>query len=191
MADEIAAKHLEYQLSDTTPSSDKSIAEVRGWFQNCIDNHHGCPKPKSDVLPTRLIEIQSGNCLRLATRVQEGPYVALSYCRGGPQKLALVRKNVNNMAKGFKESDLPLTLQHGIALTRKLGLRYIWIDSLCIIQDDDGDKLRELPKMISNYQNAYITIGSGSPSCCDGFLGDRARCKLDKDDDIPRDMLQM
>ncbi|KAI0381166.1 heterokaryon incompatibility protein-domain-containing protein [Hypomontagnella monticulosa] len=187
---DVAAKYLKYRPVDTTPNSDQSVLEVQGWVQDCIDNHTECPKPKPGELPTRLIEIENENDLKIVTGVRDGAYAALSYCWGGPQLFALKMENKDKMMKGFKKSDLPLTIQHGITLTRKLGLRYIWIDSLCIIQNDDGDKTKELPKMISTYRNAYITVTSGSSTCYDGFL-DRRGCKTHESDDLPPDLLEM
>src|SRR5438034_1924444 len=55
---------------------------------------------------------------------------------------------------------LPKTFQDAVLLTRALGVRYLWIDSLCIIQDDEKDWKRENPKMGEVYQYATITIAA-------------------------------
>lgn len=67
-------------------------------------------------------------------------------------------------------SDLPPLFQDAIIITRQLGLRYLWIDSLCIIQDSLRDWETEAAKMASIYQNSYVTISAtdasnGSAKC--------------------------
>lgn len=68
------------------------------------------------------------------------PYVALSYCWGGESKVRLLHKNYEQLSsKGVPSYQLPRTMQHAIDLTFHLGQRRIWIDALCIIQDDHND----------------------------------------------------
>jgi hypothetical protein len=55
---------------------------------------------------------------------------------------------------------LPLTFRDAISFTRMLGLRYLWIDSLCIIQDDEADWRFEAGQMAGVYQNAILTLGA-------------------------------
>ena len=70
--------------------------------------------------------------------------------------------------------ELPQTLQDAILVTRKLGIRYLWIDALCIIQDSDSDKGNELTQMPSIYKNAVVTISAAIAEDCErGFLEDR------------------
>jgi len=67
---------------------------------------------------------------------------------------------------------LPKSLKDAILLTRALGIQYIWIDSLCIIQDCDEDKDREMTRMADVYKNAVLTISAARAKSCDeGFLG--------------------
>jgi hypothetical protein len=67
---------------------------------------------------------------------------------------------------------LSKSLQDAILLTRALGIQYIWIDSLCIIQDCDEDKHREMARMANIYKNAIFTISAARAKSCDeGFLG--------------------
>ncbi|KAE9365118.1 HET-domain-containing protein, partial [Stipitochalara longipes BDJ] len=71
-------------------------------------------------------------------------------------------------------STLPQTIQDAITVTRKLGEKYLWIDSLCIIQDSETDKLQEIGRMDEVYKNAFLTISAASgKGCHDGFLGRR------------------
>jgi hypothetical protein len=59
-------------------------------------------------------------------------------------------------------SHLPKTLQDAIRLTQELGIRYIWIDSICIIQDDKEDWEHESANMLSVYANASLTIAASN-----------------------------
>lgn len=82
---------------------------------------------------------------------------------------------------GVEIDALPQTAQDAILVTRKLGLSYLWIDSLCIIQDDKKDWLQESAKMASVYLNAHLVIGaSNSLADYDGFLHKRAEPNMVK-----------
>lgn len=66
---------------------------------------------------------------------------------------------------------LPQTIQDAVIVTRALNIRYLWIDALCIIQDSDDDKIRELAKMASIYTASYLTISAAvAETCQSGFL---------------------
>ncbi|CAI9629179.1 unnamed protein product [Alternaria burnsii] len=104
-------------------------------------------------------------------------YVALSYCWGGSQKRHQTERNrIDEYMHVLSVERLPKTLQDAIRLTRTLGIQYIWIDSLCIIQDCDEDKNREMARMANIYKNAIFTISAArARSCDDGFLGEQER----------------
>ena len=73
--------------------------------------------------------------------------------------------------KKLPYSKLPKTILDAFQVTRRLGLQYIWIDSLCIIQDHDTDVHNEMAKMLQIYQNTLFTISAASASkCSQGFL---------------------
>jgi hypothetical protein len=76
-------------------------------------------------------------------------------------------------------------------VARRLDFKYIWIDSLCILQDSPTDKEHEIPKMPSYYKNACITICAGGGDCHQGFLSPRDRCDRHPDNPWQKDLLQM
>ena len=79
------------------------------------------------------------------------------------------------MLRGIATSTLPQTIQDAIIVTRKLGLQYLWVDALCIIQDSASDRAAEIAKMDRIYQNAQLTISAASAERCqDGFLATRS-----------------
>jgi hypothetical protein len=85
------------------------------------------------------------------------------------------RENLSSFVNGIPFNDLPKTLKDAIVCTRRFGLRYLWIDVLCIIQDDYEDKHREISRMQDIFSGAYITIAAASAKDChSGFLHDRS-----------------
>ena len=103
-----------------------------------------------------------------------GEYATLSYCWGGDQRIVLTRKTYDEFLNGVSLDSLPQTIRDAIKVTRKLGLKYLWIDALCIIQDSQDDKLREIGQMEAVYYNSYITISAASATSTSvGFLHPR------------------
>lgn len=103
---------------------------------------------------------------------KSAPYTTLSYIWGGPQPLTTTKDTLStHVLTGFNESDAPLTIRDAVQTTRNLGLRYLWIDALCIIQDDDDDKNREIARMRDIYKRSSLTIvAAGARSVHEGFL---------------------
>jgi hypothetical protein len=84
------------------------------------------------------------------------------------------KATVSERLAGIPYNELPNTLQDAITVTHRLGLRYVWIDCLCIVQDDDQDKASEISRMPEIYKYSYITLSASSAATCyDGFLQDR------------------
>ncbi|TQB73162.1 hypothetical protein MPDQ_006079 [Monascus purpureus] len=132
-------------------------------MKDCQENHTYC-HPGGSFFPTRVIDVWADPTRESRVRLHEdkntiAPYAALSYCWGGPQPLATTsRTYLSHIEHGFEISDTPPTIQDAIATTRTLGLRYLWIDAICIIQDSEADKQHEISHMRSIYKNSYITI---------------------------------
>jgi hypothetical protein len=101
-------------------------------------------------------------------------YAALSYCWGGDQKLKLTKGNYNQLYQNVGFDILPRTLQDAIIVASNFDIRYLWVDALCIVQDDEVDMGRELSVMAQVYQNAFLTISaSRAKSVEEGFLQPR------------------
>lgn len=98
-------------------------------------------------------------------------YAALSYCWGGPQPVTATKSTMKEKMSNIPYSTLSKTLQDAVTVTLKLGLRFLWVDALCIIQDDQIQKEQEIAAMPNIYQNACVTISAArSKSCDEGFL---------------------
>ena len=102
---------------------------------------------------------------------QDG-FVALSHCWGIGQNFCTTRSNLEAHKAEILISQLPRTFKDAITVVRGLGLRYLWIDSLCIVQDDPEDWQQEAAKMASVYGNAHVVIAAARGSSdAEGFLG--------------------
>ncbi|KAL8863988.1 MAG: hypothetical protein Q9198_010179 [Flavoplaca austrocitrina] len=100
-----------------------------------------------------------------------GRYVALSYVWGQAQSARLVRVTRIDYMEGIAVKELPKTLQDAVHVTRSLGVQYLWIDALCICQDDDSDKDMQIPFMNEYYRSAVAVISaSGAADVHAGFL---------------------
>ena len=75
------------------------------------------------------------------------------------------------MCTHIAKSSLPLTIQDAITVTRQIGIRYLWVDALCIIQDSAEDKAIEISRMAKIYRQSYVTISAANArSSHEGFL---------------------
>lgn len=90
------------------------------------------------------------------------PYIALSYVWGKvPERLKrlyLSKGNMTEYLKQIPESDLPETIHDAIWVTRGLNIRYLWVDALCIVQNDKDLKDKEILKMHDIYAGSYLTV---------------------------------
>ena len=109
-----------------------------------------------------------------------GEYLALSYCWGaGPHPHSLTTRNRQQYMTSLPINDLPKTLANAISITRRLGLQFLWIDALCIVQDDDRDWQREPAKMAEVYSNAFCTISAtGASNSATGCYSPRSALSL-------------
>lgn len=157
------------------------MEQAKVWIEECLHEHDECPGFAEATLPSRVIEILDEENLVLRKNLdekQKGSYTALSYCWGGPQDFATTTETISRNLQGFKVNEMAQSLQDGVSITRKLGLRYLWVDAMCIIQDSTEDKEREIPKMASYYSNSYVTLCAAAPEkATEGFLQTRCACE--------------
>lgn len=103
-----------------------------------------------------------------------GSYATLSHCWGESRPLELTRANYDAFQKIISYKSLPKTFQDAVTVTRLLGLRYLWIDSLCIVQKDKRDWEEQCTEMKRIYKDSFVTLaGAASSGCDDGFLSPR------------------
>ncbi|KAE9367229.1 HET-domain-containing protein [Stipitochalara longipes BDJ] len=133
------------------------------WMRECKINHkyHCAAKVKPrrvDVF--RLIDVKTKAVVRFTdVDVAEFRYVALSYVWGMAQRLSIRRENMMRLgAPGSLVGKVSKTIEDSISLTESLGVQYLWVDALCILQDDTSDKLNHLAFMSYIYKCAELTI---------------------------------
>jgi hypothetical protein len=90
----------------------------------------------------------------------DGPYVSLSHCWGRVKPLTLTTGTLDQFLHGIDLTLVPATFLDAFKLTRAIGIRFIWIDSLCIIQNSLDDWEHEAGTMLRVYQNAYCNIAA-------------------------------
>ncbi|KAK4207824.1 heterokaryon incompatibility protein-domain-containing protein [Rhypophila decipiens] len=131
------------------------------WLSTCLKEHKKCgPGPVSN-LPTRVLDVGlvASDPIRLHTsRGEKARYICLSYCWGGAQFIKTTNETLKRHETGIRFDQLPKAFQDTVAVARALGIRYVWIDSLCIIQDDSADWAHESSRMADVYRRSYLTV---------------------------------
>ncbi|PVI08227.1 HET-domain-containing protein [Periconia macrospinosa] len=155
------------------PSTDPAInggSQIKTWVETCNETHTGCMKRKkansasAQAIPTRLLHIagppkSAFKVIETATTPVRGPYASLSHCWGGDTFVELRQKTKKQfMTDGVPWQMMTKNFQDAIEIARFIGVEYIWIDSLCIIQGPDGDFSSEASKMHQVYRNSYCNI---------------------------------
>jgi hypothetical protein len=127
-------------------------------------------------LPTRVLDVEVDSdpdevrlCLGQSIR-RDRRYVTISYCRGAAPALRTTRDTIERHSRGIKIAKLPPTFRDAVIMTRELGVRYLWIDALCIIQDSTEDRLSESAAIDQIYGKSYCTLAASSSKSGDGGL---------------------
>jgi hypothetical protein len=135
------------------------------WLAACNSSHMRCGTTVEPPLPSRLLFIEKGSSgpvvFLTETAGMRGRYFCLSHRWGSAQPLRLTKQNLVAYKKfGIPWESMPQTFKDAAILVLELGFNFLWIDSLCIIQDDDKDWKQEAASMGSIYQNSYLTIAA-------------------------------
>ena len=138
------------------PMTMQAIDAVRRWLNDCRANHPKCRVKRDGFVPRRLIQIIGKDIsalpcnplvevqfsevptIRLVELDHPVPYVALSYCWGTNRNLwvTTMRSTIESHRRGINALSMPRTIAEAIQVSRLLGFEYIWVDALCIIQDE-------------------------------------------------------
>lgn len=149
-------EHYDHKLGT---SSSYALQLARNWLKICETNHHsgsadGCPLVEEHELPTRVIDVGDGGArvpVLIEGKGKRARYCTLSYCWGGISNVTTTSSTIHAHSQGIPLAAAPATVRDAIVAAQSLGFRYIWIDSLCIIQDDPQDWMREAEKMADIY----------------------------------------
>jgi hypothetical protein len=159
-------------------SSVKTSQTAYRWLQECISGHVECARRHTNRLPTRLIDVEAIRiCITREGDTTEtfGSYACLSHCWGsGIHATKVLRTTTATLAAHMEAltwNMLPRTFQEAILFTRSLDIPYLWIDSLCIIQDDKLDWEQEGANMADIYSNCQICLSASlSPNSKGGLF---------------------
>lgn len=99
-------------------------------------------RSSTKFMPTRVLDLQDLENIKLIH-----PYVAFSHCWGSSNSFQTTATTKTRMELGFKVDDAPATFRDAILVTRTLVIHYLWIDFICIIQQDSADLAKELSMM--------------------------------------------
>ena len=157
-------------LPRALPARD-SIGEIaknaKRLLSQCTSSHGKCATKMPDAMPTRIIDLGRLECPSLslisANEITPQHYAIMTYCwgtDGGAYKL--LEDRLEEYHRGIPEPKLPATLIAVINFTRAIGIRYLWIDALCILQDGENrtDWNIEAPKMREYYRSAYFCVST-------------------------------
>ncbi|KAK1751208.1 HET-domain-containing protein [Echria macrotheca] len=187
LSDDEAASH--HAVPRALPQR-ADIHRINGWIETCTKEHScviqlplevnfGVMFPGLGSL--RLVDVAQ-RCLIETNEPQQ--YVTLSYVWGSADNLGLTKRNREQLlVPGIFDSihnHIPRTIRDAIELVRRLGLRYLWVDSLCLIQDDPRDLSQGVNVMDQIYEHAWLTIAAGHGHNANAGLpgvrhGDRVR----------------
>lgn len=137
---------------------------ARGWLNDCRTCHTVCLSNNVPELPTRVIDVGAADGSQKPRLVlshgARADYAALSHCWGERIDVLLLAKILGSFQNALPYSDLPVNFRDAIRVISELGIRYVWIDSLCIIQDSSEDWEKESKKMGHIYRDATVTISA-------------------------------
>jgi hypothetical protein len=171
-----------------TAGSSAHLEIVRQWLKDCdshpecarqlAKSHHRETSQESIGVPTRLIDVGRPDDKHVYLREKSSDgnekWIALSHQWGDPPHYSTETHNLEERKKGMTLTEIPATFRDAIVVTRALGHRYLWIDSICIVQGVGGDFHSESKRMESIYSGAYCVLAA---SCASdhgsGFLGSR------------------
>lgn len=187
-------EHSLFDPSTGWTGSSTSLEIAKRWIHHCKANHTQCQESSesNQWYPSRLIDVapnaqhdvpRSGSTAGATTtddpvtarlvvvseqnnvlKPVEGNYITLSHCWGKIDFLKLTKSTLPTLQERILEYELPRTFQDTIYVCRLLGIRYIWIDSLCIIQDSKEDWQKEAALMHQVYANSYCNIAATGAS---------------------------
>lgn len=163
------------EVPDSDHLTAESVARLSKLLEYCVRNHRACARKQFDpnAMPRRLLALEFSNgsiIIKLwETLNKEVQFLALSHCWGELQIITTTRENYQDHLSGVPFASLSQTFQDAVLLTLALGKHYIWIDSLCIIQNDPDDWACEAGNMGGVYENAILVIAASAAR--DGSIG--------------------
>lgn len=174
--DEMLSEYIldQWPLNDQTccwndsTGADSCFELSLSWLRTCKASHSRCGQAlvHRTFRPTRLLEVRNEAeqmLIRLRDQVQldhSEPYLTLSHCWGKAHTLKLEKRSLVAFSKDIPFTSLPNTFRDAVIITQRLGYKYLWIDSLCIVQDSSSDWSAQAALMADIFSNADLTIAA-------------------------------
>jgi hypothetical protein len=160
---------------------DSAVERIGRWLNDCTSSHRRCHSfgavdpEESPLLPSRVLDVWHGSGYVKLVETSEGQrdrYICLSHRWGSKScpEFKTERSTLEAYKQGIEFTRLPKLFAEAVLVVRQLGINYLWIDSLCIVQDDGEDWNRESAKMGSIYRNGYLTIAAARSQHCGDSL---------------------
>ncbi|KAK4463032.1 heterokaryon incompatibility protein-domain-containing protein [Cladorrhinum samala] len=188
-------------LNSSTTWSLETLNRIRLWMRTCTSSHGDCAKNRlAGRLPRRLIDVGTSDtagkvmeprdfdslCLEQLPNVHiipsdslppETQYLTLSHRWASSPQLLLTMDTLFlldcDISPHLLSRSDTAVFQHAIHVTRGLGFRYLWIDALCIMQDNEPEKMADIVQMDQIYSNSALNISAVEGRIRDGLVLDR------------------
>ena len=144
---------------------------MRSWLYECQHEYSRCSR-QAPALPKRVVDVGiaphfDGLKLLVPQTRTIAEYVTHSTVWGGKSKSLLTTKTLAAFQQAIEYHTLPATFRDAVTVTRQLGIKYLWIDCLCVLQDSKADWEDEAQNMSSRYRTSILTISIPSSSSAD------------------------
>ena len=162
-----ALRNPKISFIDRSTSSENTLAMIDVWIRSCMEKH-SCQRLRRDVefVPMRLIDTEQRDdsgwrlCVNIPGQQQPVSYMTLSHCWGTASFLQLKTSTIESFRAGLPLLALPRSFQDAVHVVRRVGERYLWIDSICIIQDSPKDWKEQSVLMGEVYSNSICNIAA-------------------------------
>jgi len=151
---------------DSSTGSEAAFFLAKWWLDRCKRDHKACRDfQRIPQLPDRIIDVGPSDGsqvprLRETNGVQRADYVTLSHRWGSNLTLTTKENTLLERMRGIPVQSMPQTFKDAVKITRKFGIRYLWIDALCILQDSKSDWEVQATEMAAIYRNSLFTIAA-------------------------------
>ncbi|KAF5717923.1 tol [Fusarium mundagurra] len=177
------AKDINMKPLTRSDQAEATWKSIREWLDHCEMHHKDCKHKKTSAWkPTRLLYVCNTQATLQVHLVesQDIPggveYLTLSHCSGAESTLQLTRSSVEAFRASIPIDELSHVFIDACNTTKRLSHEYLWIDTLCIIQDDPADWYHEVGRMASTYGNSWLNLSADG----DDAAGHGLFCPSDK-----------
>ncbi|KAF5548860.1 ankyrin repeat [Fusarium mexicanum] len=164
--------------------TEETLSWIKSKLESCVlHNHFNTDKT---FIPDRLIDVRGDQLSLVLTKhfqprdAESHRYTALTYCWGpephASKQLKTTSVNIHQHLQHIPAFSLPQVIKDAVAITRALSIPFLWVDTLCILQDDTSDWDKQCAVMERIYGNAHLSLAAASSDNCEeGFIKKKNR----------------